>query len=184
MILWNLQIQKRDWICAAERRDFFLYVGRSFSQSMKRFGSVQWITNPVQSSWIWTGLDQEITHIMDSGLDWIQEKYFVMPGMYFLKAEQNDNACHSVICRLSLCDRTLTVILEAFQVHKYITFLDWTGLVQSLPVRPGLDWIRIAAFGSGLVWTPSSQSISYSGRKNSRSLILLFRLENAKLVKL
>ena len=134
-------------------------------QSMKWFGSVQWITNPVQSSWIWTGLDQEITHIMDSGLDWIQEKYFVMPGMYFLKAEQNDNACHSVICRLSLCDRTLTVILEAFQVHKYITFLDWTGLVQSLPVRPGLDWIRIAAFGSGLVWTPSNQSISYSDRK-------------------
>ena len=86
-----------------------------------------------------------------------------MSGMYFLKAEQNDNACHSVICRLSLCDRTLTVILEAFQVHKYITFLDWTGLVQSLPVRPGLDWIRIAAFGSGLVWTPSNQSISYSG---------------------
>ena len=138
---------------------------------MKWFGSVQWITNPVQSSWIWTGLDQEITHIMDSGLDWIQEKYFVMPGMYFLKAEQNDNACHSVIYRLSLCDRTLTVILEAFQVHKYITFLDWTGLVQSLPVRPGLDWIRIAAFGSGLVWTPSNQSISYSGRKTTHSTI-------------
>ena len=52
--------------------------------------------------------------------------------------------------------------LRAFQVHKYLTFLDWTGLVQSLPVRPGLDWIRIAALGSGLVWTASNQSISYS----------------------
>ena len=61
-------------------------------------------------------------------------------------------------------NHVLIYILEAFQVHKYITFLDWTGLVQSLPVRPGLDWIRIAAFGSGLVWTPSNQSISYSGR--------------------
>ena len=59
---------------------------------MKWFGPVQWITNPVQSSWIWTGLDQEITRMMDSGLDWIQEKYFVMSGMYFLKAEQNSNA--------------------------------------------------------------------------------------------
>ena len=150
---------------------------------MKWFGSVQWITNPVQSSWIWTGLDQEITHIMDSGLDWIQEKYFVMPGMYFLKVEQNDNACHSAICRLSLCDRTLTVILEDFQVHKYITFLNWTGLVQSLPVRPGLDWIRIAAFGSGLVWTPSNQSISYSALQLWRNLTLvpLQRVETFKL---
>ena len=132
---------------------------------MKWFGPVQWITKPNQSSWIWTGLDQEITHMMDSGLDWIREKYFVMSeprGMYFLKAEQNGNACHGEICSLSLYCRALTVIPGAIHVHKYITSLDWTGLVQSLHVRPGLDWIRIAAFGSGLVWIALSQSISYS----------------------
>ena len=52
--------------------------GSTRSQSMKWFGPVQWITKPNQSSWIWTGLDQEITNMLDSGLDWIRDFFCVM----------------------------------------------------------------------------------------------------------
>ena len=99
----------------------------------------------IQSSPAGFGLDwiRKLPTHMDSGLNWIQEKYCVMPGMYFLKAKHNDNAYHNGICRLSLYCRTLTIILEAFQVNKCITFLDWTGLVQSLPVRPGPRFIKL-----------------------------------------
>ena len=49
-------------------------------QSMKWTGSVRLIENPIQYKWIWTGLDCKITHLTDSGLDWIGN----LPFPYFV----------------------------------------------------------------------------------------------------
>ena len=54
-----------------------------------------------------------------------------------------------------------------FQIFIRKTFLDWIGLIQILPVRHGLYWIRIVACGSGLDWTVSNESISYSASNAS-----------------
>ena len=50
------------------------------NQSMKWTGSVRRIENPIQSKWIWTGLDCKITYLTDSGLDWIGN----LPFPYFI----------------------------------------------------------------------------------------------------
>ena len=39
MMFWNLQIQNRDWICAAERRDFLKWEGHGKWQ-LYDFGSL------------------------------------------------------------------------------------------------------------------------------------------------
>ena len=49
-------------------------------QSMKWTGPVRRIQNPIQSKWIWTGLDYKITCSTDSGLDWIGN----LPFPYFI----------------------------------------------------------------------------------------------------
>ena len=58
--------------------------GLTKSQSKKWTGSVRRIENPIQSKWIWTGLDCKITYLMDSGLDWIGN----LPFPYFILEDE------------------------------------------------------------------------------------------------
>ena len=54
---------------------------------MKWTGSVRRIENPIQSKWIWTGLDYKITCLTDSRLDWFGNlpfPYFILEDKLFL----------------------------------------------------------------------------------------------------
>ena len=45
----------------------------------------------IQSRWIWSGLDKEITQVMDYGLDWISDKILLLSEMYSPKANWHSN---------------------------------------------------------------------------------------------
>ena len=81
-----------------------------------------------------------------------------------------------------LYDRILTLILGASEGSKYLKCLDWTGLDQILPVREGLDWIWIVAFGSGLDWIVTNESISYSASEALRRLHPICRMRRLSIL--
>ena len=62
---------------SASLRERVLYRG----QGMEWTGSVRWIHNPVQSRWIWIGLDQKFINSADCGLDWIDKSAMCIPSL-------------------------------------------------------------------------------------------------------
>ena len=60
--------------------------------SMEWTGSIRWIHNPVQSRWIWIGLDQKFANSADSGLDWIDKCAMCMPYLEILDVSPYRNS--------------------------------------------------------------------------------------------
>ena len=55
------------------------------NKPLKWTGLVRRIENPIQSKWIWTGLDYKIACSTDSGLDWIGN----LPFPYFILEDKS-----------------------------------------------------------------------------------------------
>ena len=138
-----------------------------FYQSMEWTGSIRWIDNPVQSRWIWIGLDQKFTNSADSGLDWIQKCAMCIPYLdlrqFLLVITLTSEVLPS---NFQLFTSSFVFTCRFYKVFgRYLLCCVWIGLDWIQILVHQLDWTGLGsvARGFGLDWIVSTRSISYSG---------------------